>query len=345
MFSPTGTGISTGICWKAESRNGPCRGPFLQSFRGKLFQGKSFLTPVKLRIKSVEVFGVKALLNEPEGFTETLEMDNLSCPQEADGVRHIGIPDCSEDVIVGRPGLLFCSHVFRQIGNDISLGLELAGIKRNAPGSLRPERRGMVDIIGTEAGVFDFFHGQVFGELIDDGADHFEMSEFVGTLRLSVIFIQVISDLGGCRFGYTADGLPGYKKEGADTVYPFKNGGYLAIMVNSHTSYIDNTTAVISINCSRKIEDDISFHDNENGFPITFNKQGRYRIRYTYLHGMNITVKLLQNDNLIHTISSPTRNVEYFYDINAEVGDKFSMTYTTSQTAVWFDCLITIEKI
>lgn len=156
---------------------------------------------------------------------------------------------------------------------------------------------------------------------------------------------RLISDLGGCRFGYTADGLPGYKKEGADTVYPFKNGGYLAIMVNSHTSYIDNTTAVISINCSRKIEDDISFHDNENGFPITFNKQGRYRIRYTYLHGMNITVKLLQNDNLIHTISSPTRNVEYFYDINAEVGDKFSMTYTTSQTAVWFDCLITIEKI
>ena len=151
--------------------------------------------------------------------------------------------------------------------------------------------------------------------------------------------------MGGCRFGYTADGLPGYKKEGADTVYPFKNGGYLAIMVNSHTSYIDNTTAVISINCSRKIEDDISFHDNENGFPITFNKQGRYRIRYTYLHGMNITVKLLQNDNLIHAISSPTRNVEYFYDINAEVGDKFSMTYTTSQTAVWFDCLITIEKI
>lgn len=208
MFSPTGTGISTGICWKAESRNGPCRGPFLQSFRGKLFQGKSFLTPVKLRIKSVEVFGVKALLNEPEGFTETLEMDNLSCPQEADGVRHIGIPDCSEDVIVGRPGLLFCSHVFRQIGNDISLGLELAGIKRNAPGSLRPERRGVVNVIRTEAGVFDFFHGQVFGELIDDGADHFEMSEFVGTLRLSVIFIQVNSEiedakqeLGGIEYG------------------------------------------------------------------------------------------------------------------------------------------------
>ena len=33
--------------------------------------------------------------------------------------------------------------------------------------------------------------------------------------------IRLSSDLGGCRFGYTADGLPGYKKEGADTVYPF----------------------------------------------------------------------------------------------------------------------------
>ena len=34
---------------------------------------------------------------------------------------------------------------------------------------------------------------------------------------------SIDSDLGGCRFGYTADGLPGYKKEGADTVYPFSS--------------------------------------------------------------------------------------------------------------------------
>lgn len=33
---------------------------------------------------------------------------------------------------------------------------------------------------------------------------------------------QLISDLGGNRFGFTADGQPGYKKAGADTVYPFK---------------------------------------------------------------------------------------------------------------------------
>lgn len=30
-------------------------------------------------------------------------------------------------------------------------------------------------------------------------------------------------NLGGCRFGTTSDGRPGYKKAGADTVYPFNN--------------------------------------------------------------------------------------------------------------------------
>ena len=37
------------------------------------------------------------------------------------------------------------------------------------------------------------------------------------------IVAQQNSDLGGNRFGFTADGEPGYKKAGADTVYPFFN--------------------------------------------------------------------------------------------------------------------------
>ena len=45
----------------------------------------------------------------------------------------------------------------------------------------------MVNIVGTEAGGFDFFHGQILGKLIDNGADHFKMGELVGTLRLSLI--------------------------------------------------------------------------------------------------------------------------------------------------------------
>ena len=40
-------------------------------------------------------------------------------------------------------------------------------------------------------------------------------------------FNNLYSDLGGCQFGITSDGLPGYKKVGADTVYPFKGWYYL----------------------------------------------------------------------------------------------------------------------
>lgn len=36
-----------------------------------------------------------------------------------------------------------------------------------------------------------------------------------------ITLLLLNSDLGGNRFGFTADGQPGYKKAGADTVYPF----------------------------------------------------------------------------------------------------------------------------
>lgn len=39
--------------------------------------------------------------------------------------------------------------------------------------------------------------------------------------------MNLYQNLGGCQFGTTSDGRPGYKKAGADTVYPFK--GYTVI--------------------------------------------------------------------------------------------------------------------
>lgn len=54
--------------------------------------------------------------------------------------------------------------------------------------------------------------------------------------------IRLSSDLGGCRFGYTADGLPGYKKEGADTVYPFSVLSYIA---NLQSKYGTGNNAII----------------------------------------------------------------------------------------------------
>lgn len=123
--------------------------------------------------------GITAIF--PVCFTETLKMHDLTCPEKTDGSGHIGILDGSQDIFVGAPGFLFCCHIFRQIRNDIALGLVFTGIVRDSARRLRPKRGGVVDIIGTETGVFDFLHGQILCKLIDDGSDHLKVGEFFRT--------------------------------------------------------------------------------------------------------------------------------------------------------------------
>lgn len=37
--------------------------------------------------------------------------------------------------------------------------------------------------------------------------------------------------MGGCKFGITDDGLPGYKKDGADTVIPFRRDWEMVLKI------------------------------------------------------------------------------------------------------------------
>lgn len=55
-------------------------------------------------------------------------------------------------------------------------------------------------------------------------------------------------NLGGCRFGVTADGQPGYKKAGADTVYPFKESGY--VKTQRYTNNWCNNGVSMTVNLS-----------------------------------------------------------------------------------------------
>lgn len=47
----------------------------------------------------------------------------------------------------------------------------------------------MVNIVGTEAGFLDFFHGKVACKLVYNGGYHFHVCQFVGTERLSMVFL------------------------------------------------------------------------------------------------------------------------------------------------------------
>lgn len=107
-------------------------------------------------------------------------MDDLPLPQEADGCDDIGVIDETKDVIVGSAGFLLGGHVLAQVGDGITSGLHGGRGEGHAAGGLRPDANGVIDEVGCEAGIFDLFDGEIPGELVDDGADHLQMSQLLG---------------------------------------------------------------------------------------------------------------------------------------------------------------------
>lgn len=78
---------------------------------------------------------------------------------------------------------------------------------------------------------------------------------------------QLNQDLGGNRFGYTTDGQPGYKKAGADTVYPFSTPTVISMiqLLPGLNNYAGN---VITLDVSEKkklhIDTMQSWYDDAN---------------------------------------------------------------------------------
>ena len=130
-------------------------------------------------VKGIEILCIQLFLNGAQGFTETLEMNYFSCSQETDGICYFrNIADYTKDIIISGPCLLFCSKVFEKICDRIAFTLKFTGIKRNTPSCLWPYTNCMVNIIWSKSGIFDFFHSQVAGELVDDRGNHFQVRQF-----------------------------------------------------------------------------------------------------------------------------------------------------------------------
>ncbi len=108
-------------------------------------------------------------------------MNDLPLTEETDRVADLGILYQAEDVVVSRSGLLFCGEVFNEIGDGITLTLEFAGVEGNATGSLGPKCQRVVNVIFVETGRSDFLGRETAGELVDDGADHLKVGEFLCT--------------------------------------------------------------------------------------------------------------------------------------------------------------------
>lgn len=96
------------------------------------------------------------ILNVPQSLAEPLEMDHLPLPQEADRIADIVVFDHPQDIVIGGAGLLLGCQILKEIRNWVAFGLELTGIEGDAACRLGPDACGVVNIVGTKAGFFDF---------------------------------------------------------------------------------------------------------------------------------------------------------------------------------------------
>lgn len=138
-------------------------------------------------IEGVEIAGVEVILNHAEGFAKPLIMDDLPFPEEADGGDDVGVIYQLEDIIVGGAGLLLGGHVLGEVGDGVAGGLEGGGGEGHSACGLRPDAGGVIHKVDVKAGLFDLLDGEVAGELVDDGADHLQMRQLIGTSLIVMV--------------------------------------------------------------------------------------------------------------------------------------------------------------
>ncbi len=134
---------------------------------------------VERRVAGIEVVAVEPVGGKFQSLAEALEVHDFTRAQEFDGVAHVGVVGQAQDVVVGHARLLFRREVFGQVADDVALGLERFGRPRHAAGGDGVKAGGVVDKILVEALLFDLVNRQVARELVDDGADHFDVAQLL----------------------------------------------------------------------------------------------------------------------------------------------------------------------
>ena len=108
-------------------------------------------------------------------------MDDLPLPQEADDIVDVGVVGHAQDVVIGNPGLLFGGHILGQIADHVALHRHGGGVPGEAGGGSGVDSGGVVYKVGGKAALPYLLIVQVAGQLVDDGADHLQVAQFLST--------------------------------------------------------------------------------------------------------------------------------------------------------------------
>ena len=140
-----------------------------------------FLSQIDGRVHAVDVPLVQLPAQQVHGFSESLKMDHLPLPEELDDVVDVRIVRKPEDVVIGDPCLLLRGQILGQICEGVALDGHGGRGPGEAGGGSGVDPGGVVDEVGGEGGVLDLGIGHLAGELMDDGADHLQVAQFLCT--------------------------------------------------------------------------------------------------------------------------------------------------------------------
>lgn len=133
----------------------------------------------------VHIFLVHPVLGQPQSLAEALEVDNLSGPQEADGVGDVRVVAHAQNVVIGKPGLLLCGQVLGQVRDGVAGDGDALRAPGGTGGGGGVDRGGVINEVGGESALLNVIFREVPGQLVNDGSHHLQMAQLLGTWIVS----------------------------------------------------------------------------------------------------------------------------------------------------------------
>lgn len=116
-----------------------------------------------------------------DAFAESLEVDDLPFTEEFDHIVDIRIITEPKDVVIGNACFLFRRQIFNKIRHGIALDLKRCCCEWETGSGSWVYADGMIYKVLFKRSTLDILFLQVSCQLVNDGTDHLQVSQFLCT--------------------------------------------------------------------------------------------------------------------------------------------------------------------
>ena len=136
---------------------------------------------IHCRVHIVYVFLIQLFTQQLTCLAEPLEMDDLPLPQEFDDIIDIGIVAEPQNVVIGGPCFLLGSQVLGEVCHRVAFDGHRRGVPGESSGCSGVNAYCMIDEVRGKGAVLNLLIAEIPGQLMDDGPDHLQVSQFLCT--------------------------------------------------------------------------------------------------------------------------------------------------------------------